>query len=177
MTRMWKFLNLSATDRRLLVSAAVLLGAVRLGLWLLPFQTLRRLLTKMTRHATAQQAHPSRTASIASIATEVPNATTRTTHVATTQQTRDYLPDRIVWAVVVASRYVPKSTCLTQALTAQVLLAQRGFPAQLHIGVAKQGEDKPLEAHAWVESEGRIVIGGSGLGHYTRLSGLERQSL
>ena len=166
---MWKFLNLSTTDRRLLVSAAVLLGAVRLGLWVLPFQTMRRLLTKMTRHATAQQACPSRTASIASIATEVPNATT--------QQTRDYLPDRIVWAVVVASRYVPKSTCLTQALTAQVLLAQRGFPAQLHIGVAKQGEDKPLEAHAWVESEGRIVIGGSGLGHYTRLSGLERQSL
>src|SRR5438105_10782699 len=110
MTRMWKFQNLSAVDRRLLVMAVLLLGVVRLGLWVLPFQTMRRLLTKMTRHATAQQAHPSRTASIASIATEVPNATT---HVATTQQTRDY-QDRIVWGVLVASRYVPRATCLTQ---------------------------------------------------------------
>ena len=51
-SRVHKFLNLSAVDRRLLVTAVLLLGAIRLGLWLLPFQTLRQLLAKMTRHAT-----------------------------------------------------------------------------------------------------------------------------
>src|SRR5881628_1054147 len=108
MTRMWKFLNLSAVDRRLLVTAVLLLGAIRLGLWLLPFQTMRRLLTKMTRHATDA------TARLSSPKSDAIDATTR--------PTRDY-QERVVWAVVVASRHVPGTTCLTQALTAQMLLA------------------------------------------------------
>ena len=82
-------------------------------------------------------------------------------------------PDRVVWAVVVASRYVPMSTCLTQALAAQVLLARRGFPAHLHIGVAKKGAEARFEAHAWVESQGKVVIGGSEPGRYTQLLALE----
>src|SRR5438309_451978 len=70
-------------------------------------------------------------------------------------------PDRVVWAVVVASRYVPMSTCLTQALAAQVLLARRGYSAHLHIGVAKEGAEAKLKAHAWVESDGKVLIGSS----------------
>ena len=67
--------------------------------------------------------------------------------------------DRIPWAVEVASRYVPFATCLTRALVVQMLFTKEGYPAHLCIGVAKSKEDR-LEAHAWVESEGRIVIGG-----------------
>jgi hypothetical protein len=154
-----KFLRLTATDRRLLVTAVLLLGAVRLGLWLVPFQALRQLLAKMTRHATDATARLSSPKSDA------------------TDARRGMHPDRIVWAVVVGSRYVPKSTCLAQALAVQMLLARRGVPAHLHIGVAKQGQEKQLEAHAWVESQGKIVIGGSEPGRYIPLSGLERQSL
>src|SRR5436309_14497231 len=153
-----KFLNLSAVDRRLLVTAVLLLGAIRLGLWLLPFQTMMRLLPKMTRHAT----HASVLG--ASVAIDAIDAT---------DARRGMHPDRVVWAVVVASRYVPMSTCLTQALTTQVLLARRGFPAHLHIGVAKEGAEARFEAHAWVESEGKVVIGGSDLGRYTQLLALE----
>ena len=56
---------------------------------------------------------------------------------------------------------------------APLLLARRGFPASLHIGVAKQGQEKQLEAHAWVESEGKVLIGGSEPGRYTSLLALE----
>jgi len=32
--------------------------------------------------------------------------------------------DRLIWAVQVVSRYIPRATCLTQALAAQALLAR-----------------------------------------------------
>lgn len=67
--------------------------------------------------------------------------------------------NQIAWAVEVASRYVPFATCLTRALVVQMLFTQKGYPAHLCIGVAKSKDDR-LEAHAWVESEGRIVTGG-----------------
>jgi hypothetical protein len=75
--------------------------------------------------------------------------------------------------VETASRRTPGlKTCLAQALAAQVLLTRRGYPALLRIGVAK-GERQQLQAHAWVESEGKIVIGGSELERYTPLAVLK----
>jgi hypothetical protein len=65
---------------------------------------------------------------------------------------------RIVWSVEVTSRYVPRATCLTQAIAAQTLLARRGYRSQLRIGVARD-RDGSFIAHAWVEHEGRIVLG------------------
>ena len=70
-------------------------------------------------------------------------------------------PERVAWAVSVASRAVPAATCLTQALALQVLLVRRGHPARLRIGVARgvrAGQE--LQAHAWVESRGRAWLGG-----------------
>lgn len=85
--------------------------------------------------------------------------------------------EKIVWSVAVASHYVPAATCLTQALAGQILLAQYGEPALLQIGVAKNEAGK-LEAHAWVESRGRIVIGASPeLFRYTRLPSVEGKLL
>jgi hypothetical protein len=82
--------------------------------------------------------------------------------------------DRVVWAVTVANRYMPGEVkCLARALTTQVLLGQRGHQALLRIGVAK-GEQGQLEAHAWVESQGRIVIGDlADFSRYTPLPPLE----
>jgi hypothetical protein len=40
------------------------------------------------------------------------------------------------------------------------LLARRGYLADLRIGVIK-ADSGQLEAHAWVESEGQVIIGGS----------------
>lgn len=81
--------------------------------------------------------------------------------------TWSYSPDQIGWAVSVAGRHVPGGgTCLPQALATHVLLEREGYAARLHIGVAKD-EDGRLQAHAWVESLGRVVIGRSNAGRYT----------
>lgn len=79
-------------------------------------------------------------------------------------------PERVRWAIGVARRVVPAATCLPQALAAESLLARGGHPGELHIGVMKTISGK-LEAHAWVEYRGRIVVGDlpGGLGGYTRL--------
>jgi len=78
-------------------------------------------------------------------------------------------PERIGWAIGAARRMVPRATCLPQALACEALLVSAGHPAELRIGVIKSGKRKLLEAHAWVESEGRIVVGDlpQGLTEYT----------
>ena len=145
MRRLRKILHLSTGDRRLLVQSVLLLGAIRLGLWLIPFRTLLRLLASL-----AQKQKPIR----------LRNAEQPST-------------DQVGWAVATAGRYVPLATCLTQALATQVLLARRGCMAHLHIGVAK-GDGGQLESHAWLETQGKIVIGGlEDLGHFTPLPPLE----
>lgn len=77
-------------------------------------------------------------------------------------------PQRVGWAVRVASRLVPRASCLTQALAAQILLAKHGHDSRLHLGVARE-EPAGFRAHAWVESEGEIVVGGEELATYTVL--------
>ena len=72
---------------------------------------------------------------------------------------RQCLEERLGWGMTKASQFVPKTTCLTQALGTQVLLGRRGHLTLIHIGVAK-GEEGRLEAHAWLESRGKVVLGG-----------------
>lgn len=62
----------------------------------------------------------------------------------------------------------PGRPCLPQALACHVLLRRAGQPATLFIGVRRPGErersetsaSRTLDAHAWVESKGRVVAGG-----------------
>lgn len=70
-----------------------------------------------------------------------------------------------------ASRTLPASSCLARSLAAELLLRERGVPARLSIGVAdrKPGAPLALDAHAWVESEGLVVVGDSELERYTGL--------
>ena len=67
--------------------------------------------------------------------------------------------DKLTWAVAVMSRYVPKATCLTRALTAQILLAGQNYPSNIRIGVSKDNGE--FEAHAWLEADNKIVLGES----------------
>jgi hypothetical protein len=128
--RIHSFARRSTNEKRTLVEVTLLLGAIRIGLIVLPFKTLRRTLDRLAG-----------------------NSKSRTTI------DPDY-QSRVVWATNSASRYVlPDKPCLTQALTVQLLLRRKGIPTQLRIGVMKD-EEKNLQAHAWVESEGDVVIGG-----------------
>ena len=81
--------------------------------------------------------------------------------------------DRIVWAVAVLGRHAEFArNCLIQALVVQFLMALCGQRSQLCMGVAKDTAGL-LEAHAWIESSGKILIGGSGLERFTPLLGLQ----
>ena len=91
---------------------------------------------------------------------------------ASTHREKTASADDLAWAVTAASRFVPGGTCLVQAVALQYLLQRAGHPALMHIGVNKD-EARGLKAHAWVESRGRILIGGSNLRDYTRLLALE----
>jgi Transglutaminase-like superfamily len=69
----------------------------------------------------------------------------------------EYTPRRLAWAVRLATRYVPAATCLPQAMTMHYLLTRYGHPSCLHVGVNSAPK---FEAHAWVECDGKVVIGG-----------------
>lgn len=64
----------------------------------------------------------------------------------------------LIWAVNVTNRYVFHSTCLTNALTGQILLEQNGYKPKLLIGVINNDE---FEAHAWLEYDKKVVLGKS----------------
>lgn len=82
--------------------------------------------------------------------------------------------EQLVWAVKTVSRYLPRATCLTQALAAQALLARSGFPSQVEIGVAKDDLQR-LQAHAWVVCYGQVVLGGQEANHYNSVMSWEPQ--
>jgi hypothetical protein len=83
-----------------------------------------------------------------------------------------YSVEQFIWAVRATSRFVPRATCLTQAMAAQTLLSRAGYNPQVKIGVAKN-EKKLFEAHAWLVLGGEVLIGGMEVERYTALTVLE----
>lgn len=137
-----KLIALPAAERRLLLAAAGLLAAVRVGLWTFPFRSVYGAVR--SRGPSARRAG-------------VPGAPSS---------------ERIVWAVEVAARRVPRATCLVRALAAQALLARYGHASELRLGVAR-GAGRAFEAHAWLEGNGQILIGGATQERYVPLPSLD----
>ena len=124
-----RILTISKSDLAIILRAFFILNFVRLGLFLLPFSVLQKLLYRAS--------HLSR------------SAKSRDCHIAI---------KKIVWAVNVSSRYTPGLVkCLARALTTQTLMKFCGYSPQLQIGVIKA--DDGIQAHAWIEHEGQVVIG------------------
>ncbi len=75
-----------------------------------------------------------------------------------------------VWAVRQVVAFCPFGrTCLTEALTAAVLLRRAGQrDVQLRFGVAPNGAGR-IAAHAWLEHRGTIVLGESARAYATLL--------
>jgi hypothetical protein len=69
--------------------------------------------------------------------------------------------EQVIWAVRAAARYVPTANCLPQAIVARQLLVEQGYEPVLRIGV-QAPEKLGLQAHAWVEAGGRVLIGDDG---------------
>ncbi len=145
MRRLYRFARLPRGDQRLLIKSIWLLWGMRIGLWLLPFSTLRRLSARLARSTPSSR--PGDDAAI----------------------------NRVAWAVAAASRFVQGTTCLSRALGSQILLAERGVKADLHIGVAT--DEHGFRAHAWVKSGDRIVGGApEEIERFTSLPPLEGES-
>jgi hypothetical protein len=139
MRRIAKFFALSAPDRALLVRTLAPLIAMRAAIWTLTFARVTRIANAMSR--------PIRTDAAAGRPS----------------------PDRIAWAVRIASKMVPGGeNCLVRALATGVMLKRYGHPSELKIGVMKPAGGR-FEAHAWLESGGSVVIGDFQLDQYLAL--------
>lgn len=72
---------------------------------------------------------------------------------------------QFVQAVEWASGWIPRATCLVQAITLYRLLRQRGLPGRLCLGV-DLGPDDVFYSHAWVEHDGEVILGNEEIPRY-----------
>lgn len=141
--RLRKLVGLPGVDRLRLAQALLLLVTVGIGLRVLAFRRLWYMLDAWARRG------------------------------ARFAETDPVEARRVAWAIAVASRYVPGARrCLAQALVAHALLRREGLPSGVRLGLAR-GADGNVEGHAWVESDGRPVIGGKDVDRYHRPIALE----
>lgn len=122
--------RLSGRERRLLVPAAVVLPLSVLLLRVAGYGRTRRLGERLLGRANRAQRRPPADAD-ARVA-----ATVRMVDLAT-------------------ARLPLRSACLSQSLTLWYLLGRQGIPSEIRFGVRAGGE--PLDAHAWVERDGRAL--------------------
>ncbi len=67
--------------------------------------------------------------------------------------------DRVLRCVARASQLSPvPPTCLVTALVAEALLNRHGYSVVLRVGAQRQGG--AFAAHAWLEFDGAVVVGG-----------------
>jgi len=125
----------SNNDKKLLLKTWLLMGYIRLILWIFPFQQTQTIVEKM---ATKNKIKAKSSM------------------------------EKLIWAVRVTSPFIPGSTCLTNALTGYVLLSREDYPNNLRIGVTK-GDEGNFEAHAWLESGDKTVLGESEIEYQTIL--------
>ena len=146
MNTLSRFASLSAHEQRLLLASAAGLVVTKASLHLLPFRTVWRS-TKRLGQLAQRYAGDSR------------DIKRRLTDV-NTQISR-------------AARRIPGATCLPQALTGYLLLSSYGINTTLRIGV-RRAED--IEAHAWLEKDGVVVLGGaSSTDHFRPFEQLDDQ--
>ena len=125
----------------LVMRAFFVLACVRFGLCLTPSRTMRIIQTTKTQSKKIILIGRSASASLS--ATEISDS------------------------VRLLSRYLPKCTCLTQALAGKYLLAKNGYHSKLKIGVTNPQD---FRAHAWLEHNNTVLLGKvSNLADYTAL--------
>jgi hypothetical protein len=66
-------------------------------------------------------------------------------------------PDRIARAVNDVAQRLPGTTCLPQVLAAAYLCSRYGHTATFRLGVGES--EGRITAHAWLESDGRPILG------------------
>ncbi len=137
MKRLYRFFSRKLDSFWLVLQTFMLLGCIRIGLCLFPFSVLRHLLDSISRFLVKPQRE--------SLEVDI-------------KSTNDAIY-KLVWAVNVSSKYSPgKVKCLARALATKFSMNRRGYFPELRIGIAP-GKTGNLEAHAWVENRGKVLIG------------------
>lgn len=135
-----KYLSLAPADRVLVAQAFVLVSTVRAGLAVIPYRTVYGVLLQTSHNRGGDLSELERA-----------------------QYRR-----RVVRAVrAVARKLLGNKPCLPQALAAQWFLRRAGVESTLRIGVRK-GENEELLAHAWLEHDSSVIIGGGSSPHQYR---------
>lgn len=125
------FLQLPLAKKKLIIEATGLIIITRLGLYLTSVQKLQSFYQRFSNIDNSQ--NPGKCSSEADIA----------------------------WSInSIGQKLFKDDTCLVIAIAGQALLNYHGIPARLQLGCLL-AEDKSIFAHAWVECEGEVVIGGT----------------
>ncbi|MDF7775344.1 lasso peptide biosynthesis B2 protein [Sphingomonas sp. AOB5] len=124
-------------ERALLAEASAQLLAARLRIAILPFRTIAK-----------------------DLGTFVPPADSRIAAArAPAPEDLRHAAEKIGWAVTRAAVHVPfKAVCLPQAMAAHAMLKRRGIGSAVHFG-ARRSDEKPIDAHAWLDAAGVEVTG------------------
>jgi hypothetical protein len=129
MKKLQSFLKRSWSNRIHFCSTFILLLMIRLGLKVLPFQSLIKIIESIS--IPQEKANPENIQPIR----------------------------RVIGAVEASSRNMYREAkCLAKALTTYVLMRRAGYLPDLKIGVAK-ADSGALKAHAWIEYQGKVAIG------------------
>jgi hypothetical protein len=125
------FFSLPRLHRMVLPRVFGLVVLVRIALWVIPYRIVRRCLDGMIR--VSPSVDPSE------------------------EDKRRW--NAIIWSVdAVSKRLLRKKPCLVQAHVAHWFLARAGCDTAIKIGVAMNSGE--FKAHAWLEKDGKILLGG-----------------
>ena len=145
-----RFRDRSPEERRAVARAGLLIATIQTALAVLPFRQVMRGVYRIARQPSDPGPNP--------------------------MESAQFDRELAVWAVEAAGRrLLSRNPCLPKALAVLILFRRAGEQAELRLGVARD-EDGPVRAHAWVESGGRVVIGGDvPIERYTQLPRLDQK--
>ena len=129
----YKFISLSWADRLFFIIIAQWLIATRVALTVLSYKSVVHLFERIS----------------------IP----RNRHRGVEKADRHYVDKVVLFTNAAGRRVLGSRPCLPKALIVECLLKRQGFDASLQIGVTKDLNGQFL-AHAWVDCNGDIVIGG-----------------
>jgi Transglutaminase-like superfamily len=75
----------------------------------------------------------------------------------------------ISWSIERAAEHPwIRAICLPRALAGQMMLRRRKIGSRLYLGVARKND--ALVAHAWLELNGQVILGGKGADTFTKIA-------
>ncbi len=156
--KLWAAVRLSPAEIVLGLQVCYWLVRVKWGLSVRPFRTVTAMVSRSARKRPRKAAPPA--------------------HGGAGSPVGGFGPVEIGWWVERVARHLPGSySCLPRALTAHLLCRRRGYEPVLRVGALRDSAGE-LQAHAWLEFQGQIVIGDlPNLGDYQQFDRAEELTL